>query len=94
MLNPPVKIFGHTLKPIPGIESIANSSKFWLLVIFYVGLLVMPKTRADIDLQHIDYILYAGALAPAEHYVIQDSAGSDHPPLLSSLEFILDSQIE
>jgi endonuclease/exonuclease/phosphatase (EEP) superfamily protein YafD len=43
----------------------------------------LPHTRQDNDLQHIDFVLYQGGLQPINTFVIQESGGSDHYPVLS-----------
>jgi endonuclease/exonuclease/phosphatase (EEP) superfamily protein YafD len=39
--------------------------------------------RQDTNMQHIDFIWYRGNLGPVAAYVIMDSGGSDHRPVLA-----------
>lgn len=48
---------------------------------------ILPNTRAQTDLTHIDHIFYQGALHPIALYEIQDNGGSDHFPVLSTFVF-------
>jgi endonuclease/exonuclease/phosphatase (EEP) superfamily protein YafD len=41
------------------------------------------NTRPDIGPQHIDYVWYRGDLEPAGVYIVNDSGGSDHFPVLA-----------
>ena len=48
---------------------------------------VLPGTKQDIYLQHIDYVWYRGAINPVNVFKIADSGGSDHLPVLAVFEF-------
>lgn len=48
----------------------------------------LPNARRDSDLQHIDYIFYGGEIRAQAVYIIQDSGGSDHWPLIADLSFV------
>ncbi len=50
--------------------------------------LSLPGASPDRNLQHIDYILYQGNLAANGTFVIHDSGGSDHQPVLAILGLI------
>jgi endonuclease/exonuclease/phosphatase (EEP) superfamily protein YafD len=43
----------------------------------------LPGTHPDTNLNHIDYIFYQGNLATSSSYIIQNSGGSDHHPVLA-----------
>jgi endonuclease/exonuclease/phosphatase (EEP) superfamily protein YafD len=47
----------------------------------------LAGARQDTNMQHIDYIWYRGALDPVASYVIHDTGGSDHHPVLARFEF-------
>lgn len=47
----------------------------------------LTNTKPDRDLQHIDYVLYRGAVEPIRVEVIDDRGGSDHLPLLAKFGF-------
>lgn len=49
--------------------------------------LTVPGASPDRNLQHIDYIFYRGNLGANGVYVINDSGGSDHQPILAILSF-------
>ncbi len=44
---------------------------------------LVADVRADLDIRHIDYVFYGGAITPVALYVIKDNTGSDHQPLLA-----------
>jgi endonuclease/exonuclease/phosphatase (EEP) superfamily protein YafD len=43
----------------------------------------IPNVIPDTALQHIDYVWYRGNLEPMRVYVVNDSGGSDHLPVLA-----------
>lgn len=45
--------------------------------------LLLSGTKPDNQIQHIDYILYRGLLSVNGAYIIQESGGSDHQPILT-----------
>ncbi|MBX3060126.1 MAG: endonuclease/exonuclease/phosphatase family protein [Anaerolineae bacterium] len=45
--------------------------------------LILPGASPDRNLQHIDYILYRGNVRANGVYVIVDSGGSDHQPIMA-----------
>ncbi|MCL4262997.1 MAG: endonuclease/exonuclease/phosphatase family protein [Anaerolineae bacterium] len=49
--------------------------------------LSLPGASPDRNLQHIDYIFYRGNLRANGVYVIDDSGGSDHQPILAIFSF-------
>ncbi|HNQ94376.1 MAG: endonuclease/exonuclease/phosphatase family protein [Anaerolineales bacterium] len=47
---------------------------------------VLPGTKQDVYLQHIDYVWYSGFINPINVFKITDSGGSDHLPVLAVFE--------
>lgn len=45
----------------------------------------LAGTQPDLDLDHIDYVFYRGPLTTTGVYTVQDSAGSDHLPVVAEL---------
>jgi endonuclease/exonuclease/phosphatase (EEP) superfamily protein YafD len=43
----------------------------------------LAGARQDVNIQHIDFIWYRGALQPLVAYELNDNAGSDHQPVLA-----------
>jgi endonuclease/exonuclease/phosphatase (EEP) superfamily protein YafD len=51
---------------------------------------LFPGERRDMNLQHIDYVLFQGPIRPLTTRTIANTAGSDHRPLIAEFEFMTD----
>lgn len=47
----------------------------------------LAQTSPDTELQHIDHVWYRGGIEPVRTYVIENSGGSDHRPVLVRFGF-------